>query len=494
VNQAEDQQLLTEFATRKNEEAFAFLVSRYVDLVYSVALRLVVDSHLAEDVTQQVFAALATQADALRRTIGPKAALSGWLHVTTRNLAAKTVRTEMRRRAREQEAFVMSNLQGDSTAEWMEMAPQLDAALGELRADDRDLLLQRFFERKTARQIAERQGLSEEAAQKRLTRAADRLRQTLLARGVSVSAAGFASVLTANCVQAAPVAFAGTLAQGALALSASAAPLGFLAWTTQAFSPLVMTKTQFAGLVAVVAMVGAPVGIQQHTLAELKKQSSLLTVAPIERPASDPSQLTSAPKNGKVSDADEVNRLRSQAAALRAQLQTKRSQPSSARVAALERVAGEVKLGPGRERVPIADLTYAGVQTPEAALQSIFYYSREGDVEGVASLSLVAPDKIEEWNEILAMPDKREELAEHLIQTTRGATSFSAVEVNETGSVLNEREGLVDPGPKSSVGIIEKITLDERRVRLTFETGLGKDLKTQSINFGLTSSGWKQIP
>lgn len=107
VKRTSDQQLLTRYARQRDEGAFAELVQRQVDLVYSAALRLVIDPHLAEDVTQAVFAALARQAAEVARRLDGGAPLSGWLHVTTRNQAAATVRTEERRRAREQEAVAM---------------------------------------------------------------------------------------------------------------------------------------------------------------------------------------------------------------------------------------------------------------------------------------------------------------------------------------------------------------------------------------------------
>src|SRR3989441_5873055 len=89
-----------------SEPAFAELLRRHVDFVYSAALRMVCDAHLAEDVTQGVFVALAQNAGQLSdRTV-----LSGWLHRTTQNLAANAVRSDVRRRAREQEAAAMNEL------------------------------------------------------------------------------------------------------------------------------------------------------------------------------------------------------------------------------------------------------------------------------------------------------------------------------------------------------------------------------------------------
>ncbi len=103
------------------------LVRRHVDFVYSAAWRMVRDGHLAEDVTQGVFVACAKNA----RQLSSHAVLSGWLHRTAQNLAANTVRSEVRRRGREQEAVAMNELiSTEADASWEQIAPQLDAALG----------------------------------------------------------------------------------------------------------------------------------------------------------------------------------------------------------------------------------------------------------------------------------------------------------------------------------------------------------------------------
>ena len=163
MNSLTDQQLLREYAERRSEAAFAELVRRHVDLVYSAARRMVCDSHLAEDVTQGAFTALARSAPQLT----DRAVLSGWLHRTTQNIAAQTVRTDVRRRAREQEAAAMNELlASEPECNWEEIVPHLDAALGELSEADRDALLLRYFERKSAPEMAQVLGVSDEAAQK----------------------------------------------------------------------------------------------------------------------------------------------------------------------------------------------------------------------------------------------------------------------------------------------------------------------------------------
>ena len=200
MDQLPDKQLLRDYTQQRSEEAFAELVKRHVDFVYSAALRMTRDSHLAQDVTQSAFLALAQNAHRLT----DQHVIPGWLHRTARNLAIKTIRSDSRRRAREQEAAAMNELH-QSDALWEEIAPHLDEALAELSSPDRDALFLRYFQRQSARQIAEALHTSEEAAQKRVTRAVERLRDMFLRRGVTIGASGLVVALSAHGVQAAPI-------------------------------------------------------------------------------------------------------------------------------------------------------------------------------------------------------------------------------------------------------------------------------------------------
>ena len=135
----DDLTLLREYARCNSEEAFAALVSRHVNLVYSVALRQVRDPHLAEEITQAVFIILARKAESL----GPKTILSGWLCRTARYASANALTIQRRRQRREQEAFMQSQLdqpqsdlsrRSEAEAEtWTQIAPLLDGALEQAR-------------------------------------------------------------------------------------------------------------------------------------------------------------------------------------------------------------------------------------------------------------------------------------------------------------------------------------------------------------------------
>ena len=102
----DDLTLLREYARGNSEEAFAALVTRHVNLVYSVALRQVRDPNLAEEITQAVFIILARKAGSL----GPKTIVSGWLCRTARYASANALTIQRRRQHREQEAFMQSQL------------------------------------------------------------------------------------------------------------------------------------------------------------------------------------------------------------------------------------------------------------------------------------------------------------------------------------------------------------------------------------------------
>ena len=207
---------------------------------------MVCDAQLAEDVTQGAFLALAQSAPRLSDC----AVLSGWLHRTARNLAAKAVRTEVRRRAREQEAAVMNELLStEPDATWNEIAPHLDAALDELGGADRDALMLRYFERKSAQEMAQALGVSAEAAQKRVNRAVERLRNLFVKRGVTVGASALIALLSANAVQAAPVGLAATLAGPTLITTATAA-------ATEAITMTALQKSLIAAALVVALGVG----------------------------------------------------------------------------------------------------------------------------------------------------------------------------------------------------------------------------------------------
>ncbi|MEN9676975.1 MAG: hypothetical protein RIS76_2871 [Verrucomicrobiota bacterium] len=264
MNPESDQELLSRYSRHGEESAFAKIVRHQVDWVYSAACRIVVDPHLAEDITQTVFTTLARDSAAVVRRLQDGIPLSAWLHRTTRNVAAKTVRTEERRRTREH-LFVMNpdttTPAGDEEVDWNQISPQLDAAISELPDTDRDALLLRFFERHTAREIGSRLGIGEEAAQKRVVRAMERLRGLLVARGLTISVAGLTTAVATHAVQSAPAGLASSVGLAALA-SGSA---GTTAWMLAG----IPAKSVAVGTTVVAIGLAITAGWQQRELRRL---------------------------------------------------------------------------------------------------------------------------------------------------------------------------------------------------------------------------------
>lgn len=208
MTELEDHDLLAEFARSESEEAFATLVTRHVNLVYSAAWRFTGNPHHAQEITQAVFIILSRKAGSLRRC----KLLSGWLYQTARLTAASFMRREIRREHREQEAYMQSTLNEPNAAAWEQIAPLLDEAMGRLGETDRNALILRFFENKSAQQVGAALKLSEPAAHKRVTRALEKLRKFFHKRGAVLTASVIAGSLSASSVQAAPAGLAVTVA------------------------------------------------------------------------------------------------------------------------------------------------------------------------------------------------------------------------------------------------------------------------------------------
>jgi len=254
----DDWTLLRDYSEGRSEAAFAKLVRRHADLVYSSALRQTSDPHLAGDVAQAVFLLLARKG----ATISRAAIIPGWLIHATRRESANLLRDRARRSRREQLAAEMHSppTPNPLDAAWERVAPLLDEGLATLRETDRDAVVLHFLRQHTFREVGESLGLSEDAARKRVSRALESLRAFLTGRGVSLPGTTLASVLIAFGVQPAPEAVAAGIVSAVGA--GGVISTGFLAATFyKTIQLMAWTKTKTA-IVAVVAPAAVPLGVQ----------------------------------------------------------------------------------------------------------------------------------------------------------------------------------------------------------------------------------------
>jgi RNA polymerase sigma factor (sigma-70 family) len=257
----DDRELLREYIASQSEKAFAELVARHLNPVYSTALRRVGEPHLAKDVVQTVFIELARKP----RSVRDPAALAGWLYRAARHAASNVLRTEGRRRQRENEAVQLNITEHDSHSAWQQLAPHLEEAIDSLDESDQNLIASRFFEGMSLRELGNALALTEDAAQKRVSRAVEKLRAYFTRRGITIASATIAAVLTAHSVQAAPAGFAAGVASSSLAGASTAAKTGLLA----AFKTTLVTT-------AVIATIAIPVVWQHHEISRLRREQANL--------------------------------------------------------------------------------------------------------------------------------------------------------------------------------------------------------------------------
>lgn len=237
-----DISLLREFTRTRSEAAFAEIVRRHVNLVFSVALRKTGNSHDAEEISQAVFMLLARKANSL----GPKVVLAGWLYHAARLTTSTFLRSSRRRAAREQEAFMQSLSEKPEPEVWMQLAPLLDDAMATLAENDRDAIVLRYFEGQSLSAVGAALGASENAAKMRVSRALEKLRKYFARRGVSLSVAAIAGAMTVNAASAAPTGVATMIAASALA--AGPVSTSTLALVDQVLKKMAWAKLKLAGL------------------------------------------------------------------------------------------------------------------------------------------------------------------------------------------------------------------------------------------------------
>lgn len=470
-----DCELLATFARTNSEDAFAELVQRHVSLVYSAALRQVGgDGHLAQDVAQTVFTDLARKAVALAR----RESLAGWLYTSTHFAAAKIIRTETRRRDREETFMRESDSSGTGVssaqsaselAEWQTLSAALDAAMHELKEADREAILLRYFENRPFAEVGGKLGLNENAARMRVERALEKLRGVFAKRGLAASAT-LAAVISANAVQAAPASLATTLTPTAIA-AAGTGGITLLKIMTAA-------QTKLAISALIVAATATAFVLQHQAQEKLHADNDGLTqrLAQLEIDnASLSNRLVTAGDNSKISETqfNELLKLRGEVGLLR-----NKAAELSRNNAALQNRRAASRSETNFMSVPQVHIKSRFMSVPKEAGRS--YVGLLGATPGVKGSAGILNDKT--FRIILAQLEKQEGvevLGEPEVITTSGRqcqmratqlnsviTNYAVIESGGTNAIVPQIES-VETG--STLDVTPRVLADGIGIFLPLE-------------------------
>jgi RNA polymerase sigma factor (sigma-70 family) len=423
-----DLDLLRQFARENSQDAFTALVNRHVNLVYTAALRQVRSPQVSEEIAQSVFADLARDAGKLKAdTI-----LTAWLYSVTRRTAIDAIRKESRRQLREQIAVEMNDM--NSTAnEWTQIEPLLDDAMAALDETDRAAILLRYFENKSLREVGESLKISDDAAQKRVSRAVEKLREFFSKQKITVGASGLAVLISANAVQSAPAGLAATISAAAV-LAGTAVHTSTIIAATKTIAMTTIQKTIIGATVAVAVGTGI---FEAHQVSQLHKQNQILqqeqsplaeqiqqlqlalndaTNQLAESLAENVQLKSNSNENELLKLRGEVTQLRNDAKEL-AQLKSAKSES----VAPVASFAPTVNPWGLREPLHFKELENVGRDTPEAAAETVLWaaFYKPGDI---ADMILLPPEMLTDENSRAAIG---EQLAKEIVRASEAIQGTS---------------------------------------------------------------------
>ncbi len=370
----DDHELLREYATIRSQDAFRQLVERHLGMVYAAAQRMVRDCHLAEEVAQAVFTTLARKAGAIRGS----QSVGGWLYNTTRHLAMHAVRTEERRRQREEAALTMQSINSASDAD--RINDHLEPAMAELEANDRDALVLRYLENRSWREVGEDLGIAEDAARMRVNRALERLRAVLERRGIAVTSVLLATIITSSTASVVPAALGAAITSTAMAAITAATLTQSTIITTMNW----LNAKAAAAIAGAALVAGSGTYFWQQQKINRSNEENRAFMAQEEKLAADHDLDLAAIRarqqelDGLRQELAELPALKNQLAQLRRQNEAAKTGPGNQ--AAIASPAKVGALAPG-DYISKEQLAFVGYATPEAALQSMTWAMISGDYD-----------------------------------------------------------------------------------------------------------------
>ncbi len=146
-----------------DKHAFEAIYDRYGDLVYSTALRVLRDPHMAEDMSQEIFVRLWRKPASY---VAERGRFLTWLISVTRNRAVDEIRSRGRRQRhetaspeeQERELPAGDAIDPARNAQLADEARTVRAALAEIPPEQRQAIELAYFSGLTQQEIAERLG------------------------------------------------------------------------------------------------------------------------------------------------------------------------------------------------------------------------------------------------------------------------------------------------------------------------------------------------
>ncbi len=253
-----DRALIECFTSQGDDDAFAALVRRHGPMVLRVCQCVLQDAHTAEDTFQATFLVLSRKAASLRCAD----TLGGWLHGVAFRLA-QNARTQRARRQKHESQVVVERQADDPLAELTVREAQaiLDEELARLPEKYRAVLVLCCLEGRTREEAARQLGWSSSLVKSRLEQGRERLRSRLSRRGLTLSAALGATLLTAEAAPAAlPAVLVRAALQAAQANNGVSASVALLAESALASTAIGKGKIVVVGLMLLTGALAAGLG------------------------------------------------------------------------------------------------------------------------------------------------------------------------------------------------------------------------------------------
>jgi RNA polymerase sigma factor (sigma-70 family) len=267
-------QLLKAYADRRDAEAFAEIVRRYQRLIFATCRRTLHHPGDADDAVQETFLRLAQKPGELRGNLG------GWLHACARHVSIDSNRRRSARKRNEAAAQPAQNSM-DPKMEITELREHLDRALEKLAADQRELIIQRFFVGRSQVDLAAQAGVSPSAITHRISGAIEALRSHLKSLGCgAIATGGIAILISALEAEHASAAVPAALTANVLKIGLSGTPPRATAGGSAAFTASMKALALFILIIAV----GAGILFSLFDNQSATKQAPAPAAAPTSAP------------------------------------------------------------------------------------------------------------------------------------------------------------------------------------------------------------------